>query len=195
MKPKAWKILSRVLLVVVAIVVVCVVYIFLISGNSYRFSVKNVASTYSKPNSPLVGKTIIFLGSSVTYGSGNIRTSFVDYLAAFDKANCIKEAVPGTTLADRNDQSYVRRIQNNLNKLPKVGYFVCQLSTNDATFGSEIGELSPSDDKKDFNTKQIIGAIEFIIVYAREKWDCPVVFYTNQRYTSIAYDKMVQALY
>ena len=37
--------------------------------------------------------------------------------------------------------------------------------------------------------KTVAGSIEFIIAYAKEKWNCPVAFYTGTRYDSEAYAK------
>ena len=59
----------------------------------------------------LKGKNILFLGSSVTYGSASGGISFVDLMAERCKSNCIKEAVSGTTLADINEDSYVSRLK------------------------------------------------------------------------------------
>jgi hypothetical protein len=41
----------------------------------------------------------------------------------------------------------------------------------------------------------IVGAIEFIIAYAKETWGCEVSFYTGTKYDSALYKKMVDALY
>lgn len=59
----------------------------------------------------LNGKTVLFLGSSVTYGSVANGISFADIMAEECGINCIKEAVSGTTLADINDNSYVSRLK------------------------------------------------------------------------------------
>ena len=72
--------------------------------------------------------------------------------------------------------------------------FVCQLSTNDATKEMPLGEISESFDLNDFDTQTVAGAIEYIIAYAKETWDCPVVFYTQARYDSEHYGKMVDLL-
>ena len=45
----------------------------------------------------LKGKTILFLGSSVTHGSCAGGISFVDLMADKCEIHCIKEAVSGTT--------------------------------------------------------------------------------------------------
>ena len=59
----------------------------------------------------LKGKTVLFLGSSVTYGSAAGGVSFADMMAETCGIKMIKEAVSGTTLADINDQSYVSRLK------------------------------------------------------------------------------------
>ena len=50
-------------------------------GNDEKYSVSN---TPTDENSPLRGKTVIFLGSSVTFGSASKGESFVEYLAKKD---------------------------------------------------------------------------------------------------------------
>lgn len=69
----------------------------------------------------LQNKTILFLGSSVTYGSEGI--SFADIMSELCGINCIKEAVSGTTLADINEGSYVARLKT-VDKNIKVDLFV-----------------------------------------------------------------------
>lgn len=66
----------------------------------------------------------------------------------------------------------------------KTDVFVCQLSTNDVTKEMPIGEISESFDKNDFDTQTVAGAIEYIIAYAKETWNCHVVFYTQSKYDS-----------
>ena len=143
--------------------------------------------------SPIYGKTVIFLGSSVTYGYGSLGTSFVEYLKEADGIIPVKEAVSGTTLADIRESSYVARMKT-IDKNIKADAFVCQLSTNDATKNIPLGELTDSLEPDSFDTSTVIGAIEYIITYAESTWSCPVIFYTNTRYESDAYKKMVDAL-
>lgn len=143
-------------------------------------------------NSPLEGKTLIFLGSSVTYGSAAGGVSFADFIAERNGCEIIKEAVPGTTLADENGQSYIPRLRK-IN-CAKADIFVCQLSTNDAFRDSSIGEITEDGDCS-FNTETVAGALEYIITYATDKWHCPVVFYTNPEFDSEKYGEMVGLLY
>ena len=72
--------------------------------------------------------------------------------------------------------------------------FICQLSTNDASNAIPLGEISSSRNLEDFDTKTVLGALEYIIVYADTTWHCPVVFYTGTQYDSPAYGKMVEQL-
>ncbi|MCI8956121.1 MAG: SGNH/GDSL hydrolase family protein [Eubacterium sp.] len=140
-------------------------------------------------------KKYIFLGSSVTYGSASHGYSFVDMLAEKYQIDYIKEAVSGTTLVDNGPDSYVQRMIHNLDKEMECEQFVCQLSTNDATQGMPLGEISVSTKLGDFDTSTIIGAMEYIICYASTTWQCPVTFYTNIYYDNKNYQKMVEIMY
>lgn len=159
-------------------------------GNAGKNAAQNAAVN---ENSPLKGKRIIFLGSSVTYGSAAEGESFAEFLEKKDGVIPVKEAVPGTTLVDNGEQSYISRMK----RLPaeiSADVFICQLSTNDASLGLPLGEISPSFAEDAFDTSTVAGAIETIIVYVRKTWSCPVIFYTGTRYDSPRYGEMVALL-
>lgn len=159
-------------------------------GNAARYAPENAERIDC---SPLEGKHIIFLGSSVTYGASAKGVSFADYIAARNGCSVTKEAVSGTTLVDAGIDSYISRLKT-LDASQPADLFVCQLSTNDATQGKPLGELGPSKERDSFDTRTVAGAVEYIISYARETWDCPVVFYTNPKYDSEGYAAMVELL-
>lgn len=161
------------------------------AGVNARYDVDNVGAL---ADSPLAGKRICYLGSSVTYGARANGVSFVEYLSARNSCEYVKEAVSGTTLVDENEDSYIHRMLNNIDSDEKFDAFVCQLSTNDATKKLPLGEISDSRELDSFDTQTIIGAMEYVIVYARQTWDCPVVFYTGTKYESQEYQAMVDAL-
>lgn len=138
-------------------------------------------------NSPLQGKTVLFLGSSVTNGAAALHQSIPEYFAARMGCTAIKEAVDGTTLCDTGETSYIQRMLKNVDKNQNIDLLVCQLSTNDASKGMPLGNFG--DD-----TSTITGAMEYIIRYAKETWNCPVVFYTNARFESDNYPVMVARL-
>lgn len=153
------------------------------------YSVENVEEL---ENSPLEGMNICYLGSSVTYGASSLQTSFVEYIAKRNNTTYVKEAVSGTTLVDEGIGSYISRMQS-LDKDAHFDMFVCQLSTNDATQNKTLGEVS-ADGTTEFDTSTVCGAIEYIITYVTQTWNCPVVFYTNSYYESQSYSAMVEAL-
>ena len=128
----------------------------------------------------LTGKTVLFLGSSVTYGSAAGGISFADVMAEETGCIAIKEAVSGTTLADLDDTSYVSRLKK-VDPATKVDLFICQLSTNDASRNIELHKVRE--------------AIRFILKYTKETFGCPVIFYTGTYYESAAYADMIHLLY
>ncbi len=187
-----------------AIIIISVILIILISAGGYTANMFGVFSEgnkgqYSEVNemqtqSILKGKTIIFLGSSVTFGYGSLGESFVDFLEASDGIIPIKEAVSGTTLADLKSSSYVSRMKT-IDVSLKADAFICQLSTNDATKKVPLGEISEGFNLSEFDTKTVAGATEYIIAYAKKTWDCPVIFFTQAKYDSAEYEKMTELLY
>ena len=159
-------------------------------GNADRYAVSQVKPSGDET---LKGKTVIFLGSSVTYGAASLGESFADDLSARLQCNVVKEAVSGTTLSTTSPNSYVTRLDNI--KTRQADLFICQLSTNDASQKKPLGEVTDSERMEDFDTDTVAGAMEYIIAYAKDKWDCPVVFYTNPKYYSDEYAAMVELLY
>ncbi len=160
-------------------------------GNKAIYDLENVEPVQ---DSPLDGKNIIFLGSSVTEGMQSRKVSFVDYIAKRDNVNAIKEAVSGTTLTDTSDESYVSRLKT-IDKTFPADMVVVQLSTNDATQNLPLGEISDSKNLEDIDPSTITGAIEYIIAYSKETWNVPVVFYTGTYYDSAEYKVMVERLH
>ncbi len=161
------------------------------AGNDSKYDLENVEVI---ADNPLSGKKIIFLGSSVTDGMQSRGISFVDYIGKRDNIDFIKEAVSGTTLADVKDNSYVSRMKT-IDTTYDADMFVVQLSTNDATQGIPLGEISDSKDIDSFDTTTITGSIEYIIAYAELTWNVPVVFYTGTYYDDTAYAEMVTRLH
>jgi len=167
-----------------------------LKGNREDYS---VASTQEIADSPLEGKAIFWLGSSVTEGASSGQESMADFLAKKHGAQCIKEAVSGTTLANRASSSYVSRLNQYLASDERAGHvdaFICQLSTNDKGFPDGFGVVTPADvrDAAAFDTATTFGAMEYIIATAKDTWDCPVYFYTNPPMGDENYETMVQSL-
>jgi len=157
-------------------------------ANDDAYSVKNVVR---REESPLAGKTVYWLGSSVTFGSAAKEESMADYLAALTGCVSKKEAVSGTTIyddggtGDSGARSYTRRLKNStvFDRTEQVDAFICQISTNDARSNRLSKWGSVTDDivtnKEVFNRGTTLGGVEYIIAYAIETWDCPVYFYSG----------------
>lgn len=166
-------------------------------GNNDIYS---VANTPALESSELSGKTIFFLGSSVTYGSGSEGEAMGEFIAKRNACTVIKEAVPGTTLADIDNpigKSYVKRLDEYINSddcASNIDIFVCQLSTNDMNadaFGTvtadNVTEISA------FDKATTYGAMEYVIARVTQKWSCPIMFYTNNKISNTNYAAMVEA--
>ena len=147
------------------------------------------------PDDPLSGKTILWIGSSVTYGAHSRgHYSMVDAVEDLHPALvCEKYAISATTLVNAGEDSYVGRLLRiPVTKTPDL--IVVQLSTNDATTGKPFGEIAEGTDIADFDDSTIAGAIEKIIAYARDTFNCPVCFYTGAYCEKENYPEMVELL-
>lgn len=145
-------------------------------------------------NDALSGLRIVWLGSSVTFGMQSGGYTMADAIADNHAATeCLKYAVSGTTLANDSATSYVERMKE-IDPDMNIDLFVVQLSTNDATQGKTLGSVSESANMEDFDDTTVVGAMEYIIAYVEETWDCPVVFYTGTYYEDENYADMVDAL-
>jgi len=167
---------------------------FIYAGNLPQFDPENYETD---PDSPLKGMNIIQLGSSVSFGSGSMEKSFVEFIAQITGSTYVKEAVPSTTMSNlqtQADTSYINRMLNNLDPEIDADLFICQLSTNDASKRVPLGEISDSDDPADFDLETVAGAIQYIITYAQKTWNCPIIFYTGTKYSNEDYGKMVDLL-
>ncbi len=158
-------------------------------GNAPRYDVSLVQPDRT---SPLRGKAVAFLGSSVTVGAFSLGQACADYLARRDGVLALKEAVSGTTLADdeHDGSSYVERMRT-VPASTHLDAFVCQLSTNDAWQGKAMGSVA---DRGHYDTSTVAGAIQDEVAYARETWGCPVLFYTGTYFESAEYAQMVGLL-
>lgn len=152
----------------------------------------DVSLVLTDKTSPLYGKTVIFLGSSVTVGALSFGQACADFLRAKDGVIALKEAVSGTTLADddHDGTSYVERMRTIPTNI-HADAFVCQLSTNDAWKGKAMGAVAAEGP---YDTATIAGAMQYVIEYARATWHCPVIFYTGTYFESDAYAQMVELL-
>ncbi len=159
-------------------------------GNAEYYHIDHIKAL---PKSPLSGKRILFLGSSVTYGACSLGTSMADYIGVRNSCTVVKEAVSGTTLATAKKNSYVERLKRiDTNQI--FDAVVVQLSTNDATQKIAVGEPQEPSDMANYDTDTVCGAIMWIIRYCRKTWNCPVIFYTGTFFDNARYQQMVDDL-
>lgn len=165
-------------------------YLMDLKGNGPNFDLDAV-----KPlrHSPLEGKTIAIVGSSLTYGYGAGGLSFVDYMARRNNCLFYKLAVSGTTLATTSPNSYVDRLLQ-FEGPQHLDLMAIQLSTNDATQKKLLGQVSSSHALKDFDTTTTLGALEYMIAYSQDRWQCPVVLFTSHHFDNADYAALVDAL-
>lgn len=151
-------------------------------SNDDRYAPEN----QERKESVLDGKTFYFLGSSVTLGMRSQEDAVADYLAAIDNMTCVKDAVSGTTLiSEEEGNSYYARLihSDKFDKEARIDAFVLQLSTNDAQESrlDKWGKITGREvfDPGEFDIHTTYGAIESILVYVENTWDCPIYIYTN----------------
>jgi len=159
-------------------------------GNAQMYHPENVSP---HETSPLAGKHLLFLGSSVTNGSASLEVSMADYIGILNDCEITKEAANGTTLADKNGSSYLSRLKK-IDRSLEFDAVIVQLSTNDASQKIELGKISDSKNSSDFDASTIVGSMESIIAYSYDTWDCPVIFYTGTKYNSTEYQAMIDIL-
>ena len=148
-------------------------------------------------SSSLQGLNIIQLGSSVTEGFAADNVSFVEYISVQNANTYVKEAASGTCICNYgagSDRSYIERMKANIDPDINADLFICQLSTNDVKRGAPLGEISDSDNPEDYDLETVAGAIEYIIHYVEDTWNCPIMFYTVTDFRDETYGQMVDLL-
>jgi hypothetical protein len=144
--------------------------------------------------SPLAGGRMAILGSSVAYGAASMGLAVGEYLSRRLGCELVKSAVSGTTLVTLDDSCYIPRLHAEIPNDQPLDLFVCQLSTNDATKELPLGAVGDATDLEAFDISTVAGAIEHIVCYARQTWDCPIAFFTGSRYDSEPYARMYELL-
>jgi len=158
-------------------------------GNNEKYHAVN---QQLDPNSPVQGKKIFWLGSSV-FASKNGQAEFADAILGTVST---KETKSGTLLAninytvfgegDMNDasDSYFPRLQlHDATTDPDIDLVCVQLSTNDSKGQSPTG--APLEGKweiEDFDQTTTVGSLECITAYVRDTWGVPVVVISGTQF-------------
>lgn len=168
------------------------------NGNLAKYGLGSISRG---ADNELTGKTVYFLGSSITYGLSSQGESFADYVCKQCGAVCHKRTYSGTTMAlckDKPKLSYVERLTSDpFEGTPDI--FLCQLSLNDANHGIRLGTLHnelPSLESMNLGQIDTVAeAIEYITAFVQAKWpDCQIAFFTVKNNGSAQYNEMVKML-
>jgi len=159
----------------------------LLSGNSDSLNTSHIKEKSNR----LKGKTIGYLGSSITVGMKSENTAFPDFIGRLTGSHTVKQAISGGTLACKKSDaqhdyrekiSYITQLMDPAGVLQRTEHLdllVVQLSTNDGTMEIDLGSVNKEKDLESFDVSTSAGAMEYIIAYAEKKWHCPVMFYVN----------------
>lgn len=187
------KLIILVLLIAVIVFVIQLIKLYGVfrRGNRHCYNLEFVER---EPVNQIDGLSIIYLGSSVMAGLEAGWLSFADYIGKRHDVNTLKVCRSGTTLADISSRSYIARL-----KLVEDGfkpdYIIVQLSTNDARRKVPLGVINDDWDMDRYDTKTTTGAIEYLVTYVSQRFDCPVIFYTGTPYVSERYLQIVNRLF
>lgn len=160
-------------------------------GNSSDY---DVSSLTLNEDSVMKDDTIVFVGSDFTLGLKADNQSFIDYLKAVDGLNAATFTEENIGLTSKKDVSFISLVESipKEHASPKAIFF--EIPYYDAKHGTKLGEISDSYMLSDFDTETAIGAMEYIMCYAKMNWSCPVFFYTSADYNlSKKYEKLVSA--
>lgn len=142
--------------------------------NSDKYLSSNTEIVGTVENSPIEGKTILWLGSSVMDGFGAKDISMVEFVSAPNNCSFIKDCYSGTYLATTSELDYLPRLlKHDKTTDPVVDFVVVQFSANDSRQMTEIGEPTPNDQTTS------CGALEYILGYAKETWGCPTLVFSS----------------
>lgn len=135
-------------------------------------------------------KNIYFLGSSVTLGFSTNGYSFVDIISEKPGYKVFKDAINGTTLSTKFNNSYLERFKNNFNLNTIFDCIVIQLSTNDANANNkiDIGDINSR------NTIETFGSINVLIDFIKKNSSSKIIFFTNLYFENNVYKNMVDNL-
>lgn len=160
------------------------------SGNRSQYN----PSQTEKTDSALIDQSIVFVGSNLVTGSKASGDSFVEYLRQSHGINAVVYGKDGASLVERGANSIPAMIRTIPTENANPRMILCEVPYIDGTGYSRIGQITDGYFNDQYDTKSVIGAMEFIISYSQDTWGCPVVFYTCQPNDNTHYAKIVDAV-
>ena len=160
-------------------------------GNSSKY---DASALNFDEGSIMQDDTVVFVGSDFTMGVKSDNQSFVDYLKTVDGLNAATFTDENIGLTNKKDSSIISLVESIPKQHASPRAIFCEIPYYDARHGTRLGGLSSSYMLGDFDTETAIGAMEYIICYAKQNWSCPVFFYTAcEKKPSNKYAKLVNA--
>lgn len=133
-------------------------------GNSSDY---DVSSLTLNDDSVMKDDTIVFVGSDFTLGLKADNQSFIDYLKAVDGLNAATFTEENIGLTSKKDVSFISLVESIPKEHASPKAIFCEIPYYDAKHGTKLGEISDSYMLSDFDTETAIGAMEYIMCYAK----------------------------
>lgn len=146
--------------------------------------------TLEQRKTALSDKRILWLGSSFSAGTGSGGTALTDYLKQINNTEIINESLAHSYLSSVTQNSAVKRFRSSLALISHADYLVIEISPIDAEMTH--GNVSSSNDRFTFNIKTTIGALEYLIAYAKELWDPVIVLFTLPYCSDPSYEQLIR---
>ena len=126
------------------------------------------ASTKIQVGSPTKNKTAIFIGDSITWGTGY---SWANYIGShYDMKSTVNAGKSGGVLSNNRDAD--RWLVNVVKKYAnqKFDYVILHGGINDASMGVALGSYKKNDFSGNYDTKSLIGGLEYYLYTAKKQW-------------------------
>lgn len=154
-------------------------------GNDAKYN----PETLEQRNTVLSSKRILWLGSSFSASTGSAGITLCDYLAQINDAEIINESLEHSYLSSTMQNSAVKRIRSSLALVSHADCLVIEVSPIDAQLTH--GDISDSQDRFTFKLKTTIGALEYLIAYAKELWNPTIILFTLPYCSDPSYEQLI----
>ena len=127
------------------------------------------ATTKVTVGSPTKNKTAIFFGDSITMGSTNY--SWANYIGDhYDLKSSVNAGKSGGVLSNSRDAD--RWIVNVVKKYKdkSFDYVIMHGGINDCSMGVSLGTFTSDDFSGNYNTKTVLGGLEYYIYTVKKQW-------------------------
>ncbi len=154
-------------------------------GNDSKYD----PETLEARKTALYGKRMLWMGSSFSAGTGSGGITLCDYLTHINSMEIINESLAHSYLSSVTQNSAVKRFRSSLALVSHTDYLVIEISPIDAEMTP--GTVSEGFDRFTFRIKTTIGALEYLIAYARDLWDPEIILFTLPYCSDPSYERLI----